>query len=133
MGVSGVKPNPALMHFMQSNKMANSSQQLNMNSKGFDGALQSASRNRINETVSKSQLGNPVRANSVIKQGLSTQRGNKSSSKLGVVNSSVDIRGSIVPNGQLTKSFILVGNSPHLTSSNKREYNLKSSRNSQLK
>ena len=59
--------------------------------------LKSASRNRINESVSKSQLGNPVRANSVVKQN--TQRGNKSSSKMVGINSSVDIRGSIAPNG----------------------------------
>ena len=33
----------------------------------------------------------------------------------------------------MTKSFILIGNSPHLMTGNKREYNLKSSRNSHLK
>ena len=94
------KPNPALIHFMQNNINSSSEkqqqQQMNMShSERMQGIGMSSSRNKLVEHASKQNIGNPMRANSVVKHSLATQRyeQKKSSSKLGLHTS--DIRGSV--------------------------------------
>jgi hypothetical protein len=99
------------------------------NSGRIDAIGLSSSRNRMIDSSTKSLVAPPVRANSVLKSTLGTSRYDKvkSSTKLGAGLQTIDFRSKPLPKGSMTKSFVMMGNSPHQKTV-VSEYNLNSSR-----
>eukprot|EP00347_Sterkiella_histriomuscorum_P023433 403334660 len=140
--VNAGKTNPALAHFMQNtNAQINQSAKSNIKIEGQ--MLQSSSRNHLKVSQGKSTIQNALQLNDFNKINQTSQlyEQKKTSPKLGKgINAATliatqDFRAQQKAHTQMTKSFVLVGQSTQLSNNTgiNGQYNLNTSRPSQVK